>query len=106
MIEGVIGPTLLDLKDLLGVSVGEISFIQMMSNFGFMAGSFSTGVLLEDKFKAYLYLILGGTLYKTTVINMIINFFKFLFSYWLLHSCSFRSAQTYFKSTAVLFSRY
>ena len=59
--DGVIGPTLLDLKDFIGVTIGQISFILMMSSIGSMVGCFLTGFLL-DKFNQFQYLILTGWL--------------------------------------------
>ena len=57
--DGVIGPTLLDLKDFIGVTIGQISFILMLSSIGSMVGCFLTGFLL-DKFNQFQYLILTG----------------------------------------------
>ena len=56
---GVVGPTLLDLKDLVGATLGQISFILMMNSIGSLVGCFSTGFLL-DKFLEHKFLILGG----------------------------------------------
>ena len=56
---GIIGPTLLDLKDLLGATIGEISFILMTNGIGSLIGCFFTGYLL-DKLPHYKYLILAG----------------------------------------------
>ena len=56
---GIIGPTLLDLTDLVGASIGEISFILMISSIGSLVGSFCAGYLL-DKLPDYKYLILAG----------------------------------------------
>ena len=61
--EGVIGPTLLDLKDLLGVTVGQISFILMMSSIGSMIGCFTAGYIF-DKLKQHQYLIMAGNITK------------------------------------------
>jgi len=57
---GIIGPTLLDLKDLVGATIGEISFILMLSSIGSLVGCFFTGFLL-DKLPNYKYLVLAGT---------------------------------------------
>ena len=56
---GVIGPTLLDLKDLVGATIGEVSFILMMASIGSLIGCFFTGYLL-DKLPHYKYLVLSG----------------------------------------------
>ena len=57
--EGVIGPTLLDLKDLIGVSLGSISFIIMVSSIGSMVGCFLAGYVM-DKLVKLQYLMLAG----------------------------------------------
>ena len=58
---GTIGPTLLDLKDLLGVSIGEISFILTTGGIGSLVGCFLTGFLLDKLPQPhYKYLILAG----------------------------------------------
>ena len=57
--EGVIGPTLLDLKDLIGVSLGSISFIIMVSSIGSMVGCFLAGYVM-DKLIRLQYLMLAG----------------------------------------------
>ena len=71
---GVIGPTLLDLADLVGATIGEISFILLMSSIGSMVGSFCTGYLL-DKLPHYKYLILAGD-YKSTFLPLIWTWIK------------------------------
>lgn len=55
------GPTLLDLKDLVGATVGEVSFIIVTSSFGCLMGSFAVGLLM-DKFTRYRYMVLASTL--------------------------------------------
>ena len=60
---GIIGPTLLDLKDLVGVSIGQISFIIMMNSIGSLIGCFFTGYLL-DKLPHCKYLILAGDVFS------------------------------------------
>ena len=57
--EGVIGPTLLDLRDLIGVSLGSISFIIMVSSIGSMVGCFLSGYAM-DKLVKLQYLMLAG----------------------------------------------
>ena len=57
--EGVIGPTLLDLKDFIGVSLGSISFIYMVSSIGSMAGCFLAGYIMDKLIKLQ-YLMLAG----------------------------------------------
>ena len=57
--EGVIGPTLLDLKDFIGVSLGSISFIFMVSSVGSMVGCFLAGYVM-DKLIKLKYLMLAG----------------------------------------------
>ena len=57
--EGVIGPTLLDLKDFIGVSLGSISFIIMVSSIGSMVGCFLAGYIM-DKLVKLQYLMLAG----------------------------------------------
>jgi len=47
IVEVVRGPTLLDLKDLLGVSVGEISFVFIFTSIGSVAGCFSVGIIMD-----------------------------------------------------------
>ena len=59
IVEGVIGPTLLDLKDFIGVSLGSISFIIMASSIGSMFGCFLSGYIM-DKFIRLQYLMLAG----------------------------------------------
>ena len=59
IVEGVIGPTLLDLKDLIGVSLGSISFIIMVSSIGSMVGCFLAGYVM-DKLIRLQYLMLAG----------------------------------------------
>ena len=58
---GVVGPTLLDLKDLVGATLGQISFILMMNSIGSLVGCFFTGFLL-DRFLDHKFLILGGSI--------------------------------------------
>ena len=43
----------------MGVSLGQISFLLMLSSLGSMLGCFLTGLLL-DKIPRYRYLILAG----------------------------------------------
>ena len=57
---GVVGPTLLDLKDLVGATLGQISFILMMNSIGSLVGCFFTGFLL-DRLLQHKFLILGGS---------------------------------------------
>jgi len=52
------GPTLLDLKDLLGASIGQISFIFLLGSIGGLIGCSLVGILL-DKLKRFSYLICG-----------------------------------------------
>ena len=59
IVEGVIGPTLLDLKDFIGVSLGGISFIIMVSSIGSMVGCFLSGYVM-DKLVKLQYLMLAG----------------------------------------------
>jgi len=59
VIEAVFGPTLLDLKDIFGVSIGRLSFIMLLSSVGSMFGCFVAG-LLFDRFKKFQYLYLAG----------------------------------------------
>ena len=59
VVEGVIGPTLLDLKDFIGVSLGSISFIIMVSSIGSMVGCFLAGYIM-DKLVKLQYLMLAG----------------------------------------------
>jgi len=61
VIEAVFGPTLLDLKDIFGVSIGRLSFIMLLSSVGSMFGCFVAG-LLFDRFKKFQYLYLAGSL--------------------------------------------
>ena len=49
----------MDLKDLLGASIGQISFILMLASIGSMVGSSLAGILL-DRLTQYKYLILAG----------------------------------------------
>lgn len=101
--DGVIGPTLLDLKDFIGVTIGQISFILMMSSIGSMVGCFLTGFLL-DKFNQFQYLILTGSflftkdkvsfiliLFSATVLIMAIPFAAFPYCPNLasIYACSF-----------------
>ena len=58
----MVGPTLLDLKDIVGATIGEVSFILMVNSIGSLVGCFSTGFLL-DRFSKFRYLILGGSFY-------------------------------------------
>ena len=68
---GIIGPTLLDLKDLLGATLGEVSFILLLSSIGSLVGCFCTGFLL-DKLPQFKYLILAGDLekYRMSISNV------------------------------------
>ena len=59
IVEGVIGPTLLDLKDFIGVSLGSISFIIMVSSIGSMVGCFLSCYVM-DKLVKLQYLMLAG----------------------------------------------
>ena len=59
VVEGVIGPTLLDLKDFIGVSLGSISFIIMVSSIGSMVGCFLAGYVMDKLIKLQ-YLMLAG----------------------------------------------
>ena len=59
IVEGVIGPTLLDLKDFIGVSLGSISFIIMVSSIGSMVGCFLAGYVMDKLIKLQ-YLMLAG----------------------------------------------
>ena len=59
IVEGVIGPTLLDLKDFIGVSLGRISFIIMVSSIGSMIGCFLSGYAMDRLVKLQ-YLMLAG----------------------------------------------
>ena len=47
IVEVVRGPTLLDLKDLLGVTVGEISFVFIFTSIGSVTGCFSVGLIMD-----------------------------------------------------------
>ena len=73
--DGVIGPTLLDLKDVLETSVGEISFILMMSSFGALLGNFSIGFLL-DKHQKYQYLLMAGTVKSIVGVGQLHIYYK------------------------------
>ena len=58
---GVVGPTLLDLRDIVGATLGEVSFILMVNSIGSLVGCFLTGFLL-DRLSQLRYSILGGKL--------------------------------------------
>ena len=51
------------MKDLVGVSIGQISFIIMMNSIGSLIGCFFTGYLL-DKLPHSKYLILAGDVFS------------------------------------------
>ena len=63
IVEGVIGPTLLDLKDFMGVSLGSISFIIMVSSIGSMVGCFLSGYVMDKLVKLQYLMLAGDTLY-------------------------------------------
>ena len=73
---GVIEPTLLDLKDLVGATIGEVSFILMMNSIGSLIGCFFTGYLL-DKLPHYKYLILSGDgILAPGILTVVMNYLK------------------------------
>ena len=73
--EGVIGPTLLDLKDFIGVSLGSISFIIMVSSIGSMVGCFLAGYVMDKLIKLQ-YLMLAGEENLQKVCNRLVNSFS------------------------------
>ena len=64
----MVGPTLLDLRDSVGATLGEVSFILMMNSIGSLVGCFLTGFLL-DRLSQLRYFILGGEIVVVTTKN-------------------------------------
>jgi len=59
--DAVKGPTLLDLKDLVGADISQISFLFMLSSIGSLVGCFTVGAILDRLIK-FRYLILASCL--------------------------------------------
>jgi len=59
--DAVKGPTLLDLKDLYNVTLGEISFIILLGSIGGLVGCFGLGTVM-DRLRRYRYLVTAGQL--------------------------------------------
>ena len=57
--DSIVGPTLLDLKDVFESSLATLSFMMLLRSLGSLLGSFLTG-LIFDKLKKFQYLILTG----------------------------------------------
>jgi len=72
--DNIVGPTLLDLKDLYKVSVGDVSFIIMLSAIGSFIGCFAVGLVM-DKLKRFRYLVMGLDLVELGVSEMLYPLF-------------------------------
>lgn len=59
--DSIVGPTLLDLKDVFESSLATLSFMMLLRSLGSLLGSFLTG-LIFDKLKKFQYLILTGAM--------------------------------------------
>ena len=75
--DGILGPTLLDLTDIIGISIDRISIMLIMKSAGSLFGCLLTGYLL-DKFHKYLYFILSGMIILSVGLY---NFFSLRYSY-------------------------
>ena len=80
--DAIRGPTLLDLKDLVGAKISEISFIFMLSSIGSLIGCFLMGIIL-DKFPRFRYLILATTLVIMGITNSLLPFCPSLLSMYI-----------------------
>jgi len=72
--DNIVGPTLLDLKDLYKVSVGDVSFIIMLSAIGSFIGCFAVGLIM-DRLKRFRYLVMGLDLVEFGVCQMLYPLF-------------------------------
>merc|ERR1712130_146842 len=62
------GPTLLDLRDLVGTTIAKVSFIFVLSSIGSLVGCFLTGAFM-DRIPNACYLFLASTLLLIGVAN-------------------------------------
>ncbi|TRY66961.1 hypothetical protein TCAL_09924 [Tigriopus californicus] len=83
LVGGIIGPTLLDMKDIYGTTVDKVSFMFMMGSTGSITGSFITGFVM-DKFPRYRCLLLFAYTLNTSLVTALMPFMSHLSIFFFL----------------------